>query len=214
MLTNREIESFWLNITNHATKADIEISTISHVPLPGDFNRVNAHISVIKNPFAHTSVVAPIGDCDGTRALTSSTAALENCVLATNAGLFNVTDGTCFGSVISDQHDVQINTIHHNVHFGVTSSGQFFVGYVDSLDPIYFDSNRSDTQGNYPWHFRQLVGGVLWLIRNGTNYLSTSLTEEDPSTQSTGTLQQFASITSARTMSVVSFVRFPPSISD
>lgn len=212
LLTTQEVETYWQQQV--ATIASVDISRISHSVLPGTSNnqKINAHISVIRNPFAHVSVLPPVGDCNGTRSLTSDVAAAaydhSGCILATNAGLFNVSTGNCLGSVVSDQMVIARDHVHHNVHFGVTSSGHYFVGYPDTLDDIYFNRTRpvpSSLNETYPWHFEQLVGGVLWLIRNGTNYLSTSLKEEDPSTQATGSLLQFASILSARTMFVKLF---------
>ena len=47
--------------------------------------------------------------------------------------------------------------------------------------------------------FKVLVGGVLWLVRDGVNYVNEALTAECADMQETGNLQYFADVQSART---------------
>ena len=48
--------------------------------------------------------------------------------------------------------------------------------------------------------FVQLVGGVLWVLKDGEVYVDESIGIECRDTQTTGTLQRFASVVSARTL--------------
>jgi len=47
--------------------------------------------------------------------------------------------------------------------------------------------------------FSQLVTGVVWLVRNGENYVESSKKVEDPSAQTTSSLRGFIEVVSART---------------
>lgn len=50
-----------------------------------------------------------------------------------------------------------------------------------------------------PIHFEQLVAGVLWLVRDGQNYVNESIALEYQGAEETGTLQEFADVVAART---------------
>ncbi|KAH9499715.1 hypothetical protein Btru_077652 [Bulinus truncatus] len=73
-----------------------------------------------------------------------------------------------------------------NVHFGITKDGYIFTGYLSELDLIIQD-------------FSQLVGGVVWLVRDGVNYVDESMKLECSGTEETGTLERFVDVMSART---------------
>ena len=47
--------------------------------------------------------------------------------------------------------------------------------------------------------FQELVGGVIWLVRNSQNYVNESLIAECGDIQETGQLDYFADVISART---------------
>ena len=47
--------------------------------------------------------------------------------------------------------------------------------------------------------FRQLVSGVLWLVRDGASYLEESLRVECSDVQETGSLEYFSTVLSGRT---------------
>ena len=48
--------------------------------------------------------------------------------------------------------------------------------------------------------FVQLVGGVIWVLKDGEDYVDKSIGTECRDTQETGTLQRFATVMSARTL--------------
>lgn len=48
--------------------------------------------------------------------------------------------------------------------------------------------------------FTQLVGGVIWVIKDGETYVQESIAAECVGTEETGTLERFATVTSSRTL--------------
>jgi hypothetical protein len=54
-------------------------------------------------------------------------------------------------------------------------------GYVSALEA------QGRAPGKAP--FEQLVSGVVWLVKDGVNYVQQDLPYEDPTTQTTGTIQ-------------------------
>lgn len=148
------------------------------------------HLSVINNPFLTVSVLEPEPDngCEkDSRATVLESAEREQCIVAINAGFFNTTSGACKGNLVSNGRIVQDSGGIQNAHFGITKDGYLFIGYLSEIDLITQD-------------FQQLVGGVLWLIRDGKSYLEESLKIECSDTEETGTLEYFASVMSARTV--------------
>jgi len=150
---------------------------------------VYGHHVIVNNPNRTVSVIEPRqqGGCQlHYRETVSVTAAVNKCTVAVNAGFFNITDGACLGNVVSngrlahDAGDVQ------NVHFGIKEDGRLFFGYISENE-------------NAKQSFSNLVGGVLWLIRNGESYVDVSKVTECPDVQSTSTLQGFIEVVSART---------------
>ena len=129
-----------------------------------------------------------MGGCgEKRRALLPETAAghHRSCQIAVNAGFFNVSDGGCLGHLISDSRIVQ-STTRRNAIFGMTQSGFFVTGYSDA------DWIREAG-------FRQLVNGVIWLVRNSLSAVQSAIETESAETQSTGSLADFAAVRSART---------------
>ncbi|XP_062571545.1 N-acetylglucosamine-1-phosphodiester alpha-N-acetylglucosaminidase-like [Saccostrea cucullata] len=150
------------------------------------------HFSVINNPFQTVSVLEPkmehgCKEGEGIRASVLESAKQEDCIVAINAGFFNTTSGACLGNVVSNGRIVQDSGGIQNAHFGITKSGHLYIGYLSEIDLITED-------------FQQLVGGVLWLIRDGKSYLDESLKIECSDMEETGTLDYFASVMSARTI--------------
>lgn len=114
------------------------------------------------------------------------------CQLTTNAGFFNTSTGGCVGNVVVG--GVVMSRSHlHNVNFGIRN-GSFVTGYVSDaeLGGIGHDDHAYDT----------LVSGILWLVRNGEEYLDDNMAEdgdaEDLTMQDTGS--QFSTVKSARTI--------------
>ncbi|CAC5374275.1 NAGPA [Mytilus coruscus] len=148
------------------------------------------HFTAINNPMRTISVLEPgyKGGCeDQTRSTVRKSAERKNCLLAINAGFFNTHTGSCLGNVISDGKLVLDSNGVQNAHFGITKDGHLFFGYLSEIDLI-------------AEQFQQLVGGVIWLVRDGKNYITESIKIECQDTQETGTLERFAGVMSARTV--------------
>ncbi|KAF0977385.1 hypothetical protein FDP41_003377 [Naegleria fowleri] len=93
------------------------------------------------------------------------------CLYATNAGFFNTHVHSCLGNVISDGRIVH-SSKRHNVNFGITKDGEYFVGYLnENTDLTKFD---------------QLMAGVIWLVRKGQSFVTESEMIEEMTTQETG----------------------------
>ena len=150
-------------------------------------------IAYIRNPYYTFSVLEPSapGGCNmkylsAARSTVSATASrrLNGCVLAINAGYFSMTNGQCLGNIISDGRIVQ-TTEQQNANFGIRHDGTIVVGYISEEEVL---------SGS----FRQLVSGVIWLVRNGTNYVNESMDLECASNQDTGKMSTFVNVLSAR----------------
>ncbi|XP_046585412.1 LOW QUALITY PROTEIN: N-acetylglucosamine-1-phosphodiester alpha-N-acetylglucosaminidase-like [Haliotis rubra] len=144
----------------------------------------------VNNPVKTFSVLEPgtPGTClngSAERATVRESAKQKHCILATNAGFFNTHTGECYGNIYSDGRLVGDSDGVQNAHFGVTADGYIYVGYLSELDLL--------TQ-----HFTQLVGGVLWILREGEIYVDESVKIECSDTEETGTLREFATVKSAR----------------
>ncbi|OWF53521.1 N-acetylglucosamine-1-phosphodiester alpha-N-acetylglucosaminidase [Mizuhopecten yessoensis] len=150
------------------------------------------HYTVVNNPLKTLSVLEPLtqGGCHdgntGDRATVTKSAEQMNCMVAINAGLFNTTSGSCLGNVVSNGRLIQDSGGIQNAHFGIKANGEIFFGYLSEIDLVADD-------------FLQLVGGVIWLVRNGEVYVRESLNIECADMQETGSLETFTNIVSART---------------
>lgn len=109
----------------------------------------------------------------------------KGCVLATNAGYFSVINGRCLGNIVSDGRIVQASS-EQNANFGIRQDGTIVVGYIP--EEQVFDGS-----------YRQLISGVIWLVRNGSNYVNESMKLECASHQDTGKMSTFVNVLSART---------------
>ncbi|XP_075873167.1 N-acetylglucosamine-1-phosphodiester alpha-N-acetylglucosaminidase isoform X2 [Nelusetta ayraudi] len=166
-------------------------STVFVTDVPGSSRWVYGHMTVVADPLGSLSVLEPAGPggCSlRQRALVEETAAAAGCLWAQNAGFFNTSSGRCLGGVVSDGRAVQDGGGVQNAHFGVRRDGSLVFGYL-SQEEVLDQSNP----------FVQLVGGVVWLLRNGRVYINQSLEVECDQTQETGTLRTFVDVVSART---------------
>jgi N-acetylglucosamine-1-phosphodiester alpha-N-acetylglucosaminidase len=143
---------------------------------------INGRFYRLENPLGHFSILEPSNGCNNGTVLTRQSAEKRKCIISTNAGFFNTKTGDCLGNVISDGKIVQ-KPGTHNVNFGITKDGRFVVGYIDVTQKFDFD---------------QLVGGVIWLVRNGLSYVNVSETLEDMTTQETG--PTFVTVRAGRTV--------------
>jgi hypothetical protein len=165
---------------------------------------INGKLFTISNPEAHFSVLEPKGGC-GVSSRVSLTAQdfgnrtfsgeKPGCRVAINAGFFTrdvhvvvntttnetatVRCGTrsdapceCLGNLVSQQRLIQSTSLQ-NVNFGLRD-GAFVVGYLKENEV------RSQQRP-----FDQLISGVIWLVRNGTNYVDIAAAVENPTTQQT-----------------------------
>ena len=98
-----------------------------------------------------------------------------------------VASGTCLGNMVSDGRIVQTTGNQQNANFGIREDGTIVVGYIPD------EEVRNTTNP-----FRQLVTGVVWLVRNGTNYVNESKKLECASHQDTGRMDTFVDVLSAR----------------
>ena len=193
---------------------DIWVQNVGHKLCPSPIKScqdwqssyINGRFTTVKNPRKHVSVLPPTSGC-GTLSKVSNTAknrgrAINNkyfsvnnnkrsvgCKVAINAGFFmrhvkingtsrlcNSTMGNCgcLGNLVSEGKYIQTSKAI-NANFGVRN-GKFVIGYVNEDEILH---NVKDEK------FNQLVSGVIWLVRNGTNFVMESANIETPETQQT-----------------------------
>lgn len=151
-------------------------------------------IVFVENPYLTMSVLEPDepGGCkmnyfSASRSTVTATSSRREygCKLALNAGYFSVNSGQCFGNIVSDGRIVQ-STSDQNANFGIRQDGTIVVGYIPEEEVL---------DGSY----RQLISGVLWLVRNGSNHVNESMGLECAAHQDTGKMSTFVEVLSART---------------
>ncbi|XP_048240266.1 N-acetylglucosamine-1-phosphodiester alpha-N-acetylglucosaminidase-like [Haliotis rufescens] len=150
---------------------------------------VNVLFQKVNNPLKTFSVLEPgaPGTCrkgSAQRVTVRESAKQKRCVLAISAGFFNIDTGECYGNIYSDGRLVSDSGGVQNAHFGITADGYIFAGYLSQQDLM---THR----------FTQLVGGVIWLLKEGEIYVDESIKNEC-STPTTITLREFASIQKSR----------------
>ena len=148
------------------------------------------HLSVVSNPRTSLSFYEPdgVGSCS-TKPHTNQKTLTEissqyNCEYASNAGFFNITTGMCLGNMWSDGRLVSSEG-KMNPSFGILENGTILTGYLS-------EKHVRDL----PW--RNLIQGLIWLVRDGEKYVSESLAMECGDEQTNGDLNNFAAIVSAR----------------
>ena len=153
-------------------------------------------IAYVEEPYHTFSVLEPGGEggCSGgmyagrRRTVGDTTGARKGgCKLAANAGFFVVVSGKCLGNVVSDGRVVETAQNQQNANFGIREDGTIVVGYIP-------DEEILDTDNP----FRQLVTGVVWLVRNGTNFVNESKEMECSEHEDTGQMDTFVEVLSAR----------------
>lgn len=152
------------------------------------------HHAIVKDPLAMISVEEPIGGCAAPFTSTVSSTAIHNeCYIAVNAGFFDPFDnkptyGKCYGNVITNS-EIKQTTGVQNANFGIRKDGTVVIGYLSQ-----------DEANNKTNPFVQLVSGVGWILRNGKSYVEESEKAECKDSQTTGTLEYFFNVKSARTL--------------
>eukprot|EP00038_Savillea_parva_P011911 m.201056 g.201056 ORF g.201056 m.201056 type:complete len:704 (-) comp21293_c0_seq1:63-2174(-) len=171
--------------------------SVEAVRVPDGGGDVSGYMSIAADPVATFSVYEPghVGGCtdalpptlrDG-RTTVSTSGRAYGCEVAVNAGFFDTSNGQCHGNIVSNGRIVQANGAP-NANFGLLANGSIVVGYL----------NNSMIRDIEP-PFVQLVAGVVWLVRNGTNYVSEAVALEYGRTQEGGIgLGAFSSLVSAR----------------
>jgi len=133
---------------------------------------VTGHLATLANPLDRVSLALPPGGC-GTREKTTVTAKAQKhvCKLAINAGYFNVHNGACIGNVVSQSQVIQTVPLSQgNVNFGI-KDGKFYIGYFSPEEIAGFD---------------HMVSGVVWLVRDGKNYVDQGWKEANITVQTSG----------------------------
>lgn len=169
---------------------------VDAVRMPHARGTVPGFMVTAPDPVATVSVYEPgqVGGClnataptsiDG-RTTTSASARAYHCHAAVNAGFFNTGSGECHGNLVSNGRVVQADGAP-NANFGILANGSIVVGYInnsliDEIDPP----------------FVQLIAGVIWLVRDGVNYVNQSVGLEYGQTQEGTSLLHFAELSSAR----------------
>jgi hypothetical protein len=108
--------------------------------------------------------------CDGV-ATTSVSAQAYNCLLAQNAGFFNMQTDGCMGNVVSNDQFINHATpdLIGHPHFGLTRKGNFITGYM----------TEEEVAEGVDGGFHELVQGSGWLVREGQNYINQSAAREN-----------------------------------
>ena len=134
------------------------------------------------------SIYPPIAGCGFGLTTTGAEARFRGCSVAMNMGFFDINNKThphCLGAVVSDgvlvEHDAT-----GNLHFGLTSNGSWFQGYVtdDLLDQHRIDvADRCDATGpcasstksdSGSWYFQSLASGQVGLVSYGKSIVKSS----------------------------------------
>lgn len=149
------------------------------------------HVAVVSNPRDTLSFYEPdvIGSCTSnptTQHVLTESVKQHNCIYASNGGFFNTTTGNCLGNMYSDGRLVINGKGIMNPNLGILRNGTIVVGYL-SEDHIL----------NLEWV--NLVQGIIWLVRDGKNYVDEAMTMECDDLQTTGDMEKFVSTNSART---------------
>lgn len=157
----------------------------------GQDRNVVGRVAILEDPLRTFSVIEPkeIGGCSKyMRARVDESSEERSCYVATNGGFFRTRDGKCYGNIVSDGRRIQDSNGVQNANFGIRQDGTIVVGYLSEEDVLQEENS-----------FLQLVSGVVWLLRNGTSYVSESIKAECRDTEETGAMDLFASVLSART---------------
>jgi len=148
------------------------------------------HVTVVSNPRDTFSVYEPgdEGSCvSNTRQRhVTDTASAHNCFYASNAGFFNTQSGQCLGNMWSDGRLAVNGKGIMNPNFGILKNGTIITGYL-----------TEDHVTSLEWI--NLVQGIIWLVRDGKSYVEESISMECQDMQTTGSMDQFVSVVSART---------------
>ena len=195
---NRSYEVFIKPVPKMVTNT-VEYEFRKYADTTGNQKYLVGTIAYVENPLYTFSVLEPgsAGTCQKTKArfFGSKSTVLDtvrkrkrSCKLAANGGYFSMTTGDCYGNIVSDGRRVQTSSNVTNANFGIRSDGSIMVGYIPNEE-------LSSTENP----FKQLIAGVIWLVRNGSNYVNQSMEMESTAHEDTGSMKTFVTVMSART---------------
>lgn len=137
----------------------------------------NGYLAIVSNSAANFRVLPPAGgDCkNGPGQHVQKTATVNSCIFATNGGPFSYpgplgTSKGCSGVMISDNETLASDYAYRGTQFGVTGSGQWFLGNL---------KNPSEAS---KLGVTNLVSGFNWIVYNSTSTIGTKGGEEAPRT--------------------------------
>ena len=171
----------YADTTMHDSKSTYLIGTIAYIDDP-------YHTFSVLEPYKRGGCKMAYFSAKRSTVLETAKRRKYGCKLAANGGYFSVITGQCFGNIVSDGRLVQTSQDEQNANFGIREDGTIVVGYIPDEEIM---------NGTVP--FRQLVTGVIWLVRNGTNYVNESMKLECSSHEDTGKMDTFVNVLSART---------------
>ncbi|XP_077991698.1 N-acetylglucosamine-1-phosphodiester alpha-N-acetylglucosaminidase-like [Glandiceps talaboti] len=156
----------------------------------GEYKVIYGHYVIINDPMT-LSVLEPgsEGGCQRhERETVVNSTVQKQCIMGMNAGFFDVITGACLGNVISDGRLVQAEqTDTQNVNFGLQKNESMIFGYLSHDEVVH---------PTVP--YLQLVGGVIWLLRNGKVYINESKMIELDNIDEMDAMNDFINEVSAR----------------
>jgi len=149
-----------------AVPAGSEFKVVNHKVLKEALigQTITGHALTIEGAGEAFHIYNPNDKCPGVKA-TSVTSAAHGCKIATNAGFFDMSHGSCIGEIVSDGKTIHSDPAQRSM-FGITADGKYIAGY----------GNESFVKSN---QFKQLVQGRGWLVRDGKSYVATSANKEN-----------------------------------
>ena len=137
----------------------------------------NGYLAVVSNSASNFRVLPPAGgDCkNGPGQHVQKTATANSCIFATNGGPFSYpgpfgTSKGCSGVMISENETLASDYAYGGTQFGVTSSGQWFLGNLKSPG----DASKLG--------ITNLVSGFNWIVYNSTSTVGAKGGEQAPRT--------------------------------
>lgn len=120
------------------------------------------------------------------------------CSLVTNAGFYNPEENSthsCIGTLVSN-YQWKSGTSARVATFALDHSNRIFVGYLNSS--MLSSHHRRSQFSSYSTEWRTVVSGLVWLVRNGQNFVNDAMSLEDFKVQTTGNPTKFRNILAPR----------------
>lgn len=162
-------------------RLNIEHSKLGYIS--GDGKLINGNFLKIPK-ISNFKVYEPLNGCGNGKFKISDSKKGKNCIFSMNGGFFDKRTGNCIGNLISNSKIIQKTNLK-NINFGIFKN-QFFTGYL----------NESEIE---KYEFKELISGLIWLVKNQKNYVIESSKYEDEKIQQTGSFSLFLNIRASRT---------------